>query len=72
MCYGVKAYDGYEYGLPLAYDPGMYAAAAGSAFGAYPAMYGVHQQQVSWLGMKSPSLQRVTSVQPFIDGTEFC
>lgn len=47
MYYGGQAYDGYEYGLPLAYDPGMYAAAAGSAFGAFPAMYGVHQQQVS-------------------------
>ncbi|KAI4366415.1 hypothetical protein MLD38_022296 [Melastoma candidum] len=47
MYYGGQAYDGYEYGLPLAYDPGMYAAAAGSAYAAYPAMYGVHQQQVS-------------------------
>lgn len=44
--YGGHFYDGYGYPLPPPHDPGMYAAAAAAAYGAYP-MYGTHQQQVS-------------------------
>lgn len=44
--YGGHFYDGYGYAMPPPHDPGMYAAAAAAAYGAYP-MYGTHQQQVS-------------------------
>ncbi|XWS21149.1 hypothetical protein CRYUN_Cryun30bG0030700 [Craigia yunnanensis] len=44
--YGGQVYDGYGYALPSPHDPGMYAAAAAAAYGAYP-IYGSHQQQVS-------------------------